>query len=215
MPFQRFYSLQSQSVKLYYSMKKILFAFATFCLLMSCDDTYHDLSDSAENFTLYDKGDNLSLVIGQDTLGMEIDVYQNEYDVPMPKSFYEYIYLEAHLTGRNVAEEIFSIDVRNNFNSNYTEETEISYNFLLSNINDSLPDFSFLGIVEGHTLYQIENEGKLLISENVLDFSQGNFAFKQVYNRNRDVQESISFSFSDRLEKLKYRELDNMYFINQ
>jgi hypothetical protein len=104
--------------------------------------------------------------------------------------------------------------VRNNFNSNYTEEAEVSYNFLLSNINDSLPDFSFLGIVEGQNLYQIENEGKLLLSENVLDFSQGKFTFKQLYNRNRDVQESLLFSFANRLEQLKYRELDTMYFIN-
>ncbi|GAB3331881.1 hypothetical protein GCM10027429_10680 [Marivirga atlantica] len=181
---------------------------------MSCDDTYYDLSDGAENFTLYDKGDKLSLIIEQDTLEMEVDVYQNEYEVPMPKSFYEYIYLEAHLSDRNVADEIFSIDVRNNFNSNYTEEAEVSYNFLLSNINDSLPDFSFLGIVEGQNLYQIENEGKLLLSENVLDFSQGKFTFKQLYNRNRDVQESLLFSFANRLEQLKYRELDTMYFIN-
>ncbi|MBL0764681.1 hypothetical protein [Marivirga atlantica] len=195
-------------------MKKILFACAIFCLLMSCDDTYYDLSDGAENFTLYDKGDKLSLIIEQDTLEMEVDVYQNEYEVPMPKSFYEYIYLEAHLSDRNVADEIFSIDVRNNFNSNYTEEAEVSYNFLLSNINDSLPDFSFLGIVEGQNLYQIENEGKLLLSENVLDFSQGKFTFKQLYNRNRDVQESLLFSFANRLEQLKYRELDTMYFIN-
>lgn len=195
-------------------MKKILFACAIFCLLMSCDDTYYDLSDGAENFTLYDKGDKLSLIIEQDTLEMEVDVYQNEYEVPMPKSFYEYIYLEAHLSDRNVADEIFSIDVRNNFNSNYTEEAEVSYNFLLSNINDSLPDFSFLGIVEGQNLYQIENEGKLLLSGNVLDFSQGRFTFKQLYNRNRDVQESLLFSFANRLEQLKYRELDTMYFIN-